>query len=68
MENYPIIRLIIVAIPLLIVAGVINRQFRKTYIYLKRKKYRIDKWAVWNIALSITGFAFFLYMVNNIID
>ena len=68
MKDYPSIILIINAITLLIIAGVVNRQFRRAYVYLKRKKYRIDRWAIWNIAWSIAGFALFIYMVNNIID
>ena len=65
MDNYPIIILILNAITQLITASVVNKQFRKAYIYLKRKKYRIDKWVIWNVTWSIAGFVLYMYIVNG---
>ena len=65
MEIKQFINLLIIAITLLYLASLLNGVIRRTYIYLRRKKFRVDKQAIILISLSTFGFALFLFLLNN---
>ncbi len=65
MEIKQFINLLITAITLLYLASLLNGVIRRTYIYLRRKKFRVDKQAIILISLSTFGFALFLFLLNN---
>ena len=65
MEIKQFINLLIIAIMLLYLASLLNGILRRTYVYLRRKKFRVDKQAIILISLSTFGFALFLFLLNN---
>ena len=65
MEIKQFINLLITAIMLLYLASLLNGILRRTYVYLRRKKFRVDKQAIILISLSTFGFALFLFLLNN---